>query len=186
VNLLQESRYLKQLSTELVKEYNEKVALIDSGAGEEAVEFLERLLEEHPNFVPAYNKLAVIAINSGQPQAGEDYLYQALEIDSDFAPALTNLGSLAFQHDQVEKAKKYYEKAIACEPEYGPAYNNLGVIYREEGKITESVKYLKKARKYGSYAVKFGSGRKFYQEPGCVFAIIIFIVAILIFYFWLT
>ncbi|MGM0602883.1 MAG: tetratricopeptide repeat protein [Bacillota bacterium] len=181
---MRESDYIDSLPADKAKKYRNVLKLFER-RNREAKEELQNIVEELPDFAPAYNKLAVIAIREDKTEKAEELLYEAVEIDSEFAPAITNLGSLARKAGNKERAKKLYEKAVEIDPEYGPAYNNLGVIYREAGDYANSIKYLKKARKHGSFVHRAKNDKPFYKEPGCLVGLLLLIGFGLLFYLWM-
>ena len=181
---MREAEYIDNLPADKAKKYKKVLKLFER-RNKKAKGELHNIIEEHPDFAPAYNKLAVIAIREDRTEKAEELLYEAIEIDSEFAPAITNLGSLARGAGNNTRAKKLYEKAVEIDPEYGPAYNNLGVIYREDGDYENSIKYLKKARKHGSFVYGSKNDRPFYKKPGCLTGLLVLVGFGLLFYLWM-
>lgn len=183
---MKESDYIKQLSEENKKVYQKSLDLMEKGRRKKAVENLDSLLENCPNFIPALNKKAVIYIHKKEINKAQSILRKILKSDSNYAPAITNLGSIAKEMENLERAKELYQKAIKVNDDYGPAYNNLGVIYREEGNYSKSVKYLKKAKKRGSFNYHLNADKPFYKNPGCLLVIFLIIVMTFILYLVLS
>lgn len=183
---MKEEGYLNKASDEIEEKYKKGQQLTSRGNYNEGKEIYEEIIEEEQDFVPAYNKLAVIAIYQDKLEEAQEWLNKALTIDNEFAPSISNLGSIMREKGNLPGAKSMYEKAIAIDEEYGPAYNNLGVVLREQGKYTQSVKYLKKARKLGSYSVKVDAEKPLYKEPGCFIPIALVILIIVIIIFLIT
>ena len=179
---MKESDYKKELSEEEEKKYQEAIDLIELGKRKKASQKLDQFLSEHPNFVPALNKKAVLYIYNKNFNEAQSLLNQVLKQDSNYAPAITNLGSIEKEMGNLDKAKKFYKKAIKINENYGAAYNNLGVIYREEGNYSKSVKYLKKARKKGGLSYDLSKNKPIYKNPGCLFMIFLILALIIILY----
>jgi len=179
---MQENDYFKDIPGSIRDCYFEGANKVGLGEFEDGKEILKNLIKENPDFVPAYNKLAVISLYQKDFSEAEKHLKKALEIDKEYVPAITNLGSLKREIGDRKKAREYYRKAIEIDPEYGPAHNNLGVIYREEGNYRESVKHLKKAGRLSSYYTR-RQNEPFYKKTGCLISIVIFVI-ILVFLIW--
>ena len=175
---------MEESSEKLVEKYEEGISALEIGKLEQAKNNFEEVITEDKNFVPAYNKMAVIAFYEKDLDKAEKWLKDAEEFDENFAPVITNLGSLAKKRGNANKARELYEKAININPDYGPAYNNLGVICREQGDFGESVKHLKKARKLGSYSVKI-TDEPIYKRKGCLIPVVLVTFFTLLIYFWL-
>lgn len=175
---MKEEKYVEKLDEEIKDKYKEGQKFSSQGKRDKALQVYKEIIEERPDFAPAYNKVAILYIHKKEFETAQDWLQRALEIDREFVPSITNLGSIFREQGNKAAARRYYQTAIDIDPEYGPAYNNLGVIAREEGKYTESVKHLKKARKYNSYSVDVNTDRPLYKEPGCI--VIIGIVVLII------
>lgn len=70
------------------------LALTLAGRPEEAVPLLERLTEEHPDHVAAWNNLGVARAAAGRFEEARAALRRALELDPDDAQARANLADL--------------------------------------------------------------------------------------------
>ncbi|MCG8514983.1 MAG: tetratricopeptide repeat protein [Halanaerobiales bacterium] len=182
---MQEKKYFEKLSVQLQEKYRTGIRELDRGKFEQATEIFTELKEEVPDFVPLYNKLAVIAIYQKELDKAQQYLLTSLELDEQFVPSLTNLGSLARENGELDKAKEYYTQAMEIDPEYGPAYNNMGVILRQEGNIKDSIKYLKQSHRLAGKNSDELSNNNFFREPGCYIPLIIFVVVIIAIYLFL-
>ncbi|GEM_PF-406132 len=179
-----EKEYLNSASQLIADKYEEASLKLDQGKFNKAEKMLEKILEMDSEFVPAYNKLAVIYLNRDEIEEARKNLATALNIDSQYPPALTNYGSLEKLAGNFAEAKEYYQAAIDRNSEYGPAYNNMAVILREEGKYKDSVSYLKKARKHGTLSFDVDKKKSLLQEPGCLIPIIISGVMIFLLLYW--
>ncbi|MFW5986271.1 MAG: tetratricopeptide repeat protein [Halanaerobiales bacterium] len=180
---MKEEKYMEQADEEIRDKYKEGQRLSGKGNYDQALTLYKEILEEKSEFVPAYNKIAILYIHKNELETAREWLQRALNIDREFPPAITNLGSIFKKEGNTTAARRYYQSAIDIDPEYGPAYNNLGVIAREQGNYTESVKFLKKARKYNSYTIDTSTDRPIYKEPGCIVIIGIIVLILLSIFF---
>lgn len=175
---MKEATYLERAQEELRNKYLQAVGNMKGRAVEGAFAALEEIVEEEPGFVPAYNKLGVIEARRKRRDEADGWFRAALDIDDNFAPAYTNLGNIAHELGRQAQAIELYRMAIEVDEDYGVAYNNLGSVLRAEGRYGEAVPYLKKARRLKAYRAKAVPFSDRSAKSGCVFYVVLLVIAL--------
>jgi tetratricopeptide (TPR) repeat protein len=93
---------------------NEAMALHD---WKKAKEHLDKALALDPNYVTAYNNLAVLYAKTDDVANEEQALKKAVTLDEHFAPALLNYAKLCIRQKNFPQAEKLLEKAAAQDPD---------------------------------------------------------------------
>lgn len=78
-------------SNQKQREHERARILMEDGHFAEAVVILEQMIEEHPNFIPAQNNLALAYYYTGEIEKGFAIIEDVLAIESDNLQALCNL-----------------------------------------------------------------------------------------------
>ena len=177
---MKEAIYLARAQEILRTRYEEALLNIRRNHLGAAEEELRGMIEDEPGFVPAYNKVGVIAAREKRMEEAQAWFLATLDIDEDYAPALTNLGNIAYERKENGRAEQYYRSAISADAEFGTAYNNLGALLRDEGRVTEAIPLLKQARKLKSYRAKYDPVFKGSNTRGCIFIAAVGILTLLV------
>ncbi len=93
---------------------NESMALRD---WKKAKEHLDKALALDPNYVTAYNNLAVLYAKTDDVANEEQALKKAVSLDEHFAPALLNYAKLSIRQKNFPQAETLLEKAAAQDPD---------------------------------------------------------------------
>ena len=102
---------------------------MDAGDDIRAIQELESLLAEYPEFAGPSVNLGIIHGRNGRPDAAEEALRRAVGVCSSCASAYNQLGILQREQGRFSEAEQSYLNAIAADPEYALAYFNLAVLY---------------------------------------------------------
>lgn len=93
-------------SEEYIQKHETARQLLETGTFVQASEILKEIIEEHPNFLPARNNLALAYYYMGQMEMAFHTILQVLEIEEDNIHALCNLAVLCShlgKQDQYEQ-----------------------------------------------------------------------------------
>lgn len=175
--------YLQKTDPEIASKYKLALEKQKNNRLKQSRQLFTEIITHNKGFVPAYNRLGIIAIYENDFQQAQQFLEQALQLDEEYLPAMLTLGNLYQKKNKLQQAKEIYQQIINKDKKYGAAYNNLAAIYKKEGNSAEAIKYMKKARKYGS--LNYELEKPLYKEPrilGAVLFLIVFIVIIISFF----
>ncbi len=100
---------------------------------QEAVNLCQQMIQENPNFAPAYQALGKAYHIADHLETAEKYYQQAIALHPNYAIAYTNLGSLYGQQKQWKKALSCYQKAITLQPKTVGNYRNLARLWSQLG-----------------------------------------------------
>lgn len=115
---------------------NYAVALAESGATEESLEYYKKSCECDPNYAEP-----LINLGSHYQMKGDDdkalyYYGQALNLTHEPHPeCYNNVGLIQYQHKNYDKAKSCFKTAIALRGHYGKARYNLAKVYYDENNL---------------------------------------------------
>ncbi len=99
------------------------------GEFEEALEHIERAIEQEKGNQDTWNIYGVILGELGRHAEAIEKWEKALKIDPDFAQVYSNMGNAYWMLGQYEKAKESCLKGIEIEPEEQGCLTNLGNAY---------------------------------------------------------
>lgn len=102
-------------------------------------------LEQHPNYVKAYNNLGYYYSNKGHFEKAVEYYEKALEIQPIYSIAYSGLGEVALRQGAYEKAVVNFERAIEINPNKAGNYNSLGIAYVQLKEVEKAEENFKKA-----------------------------------------
>jgi len=100
---------------------------------------LERLIEDHPRFLQAYNELAELHLRADRFEAAMAVLRAGLEVEPRDGVLLNNLGLCHFLRAEFEPALEQFTLAAAAEP--GDARNraNMAAALGMQGRLDEAL-----------------------------------------------
>jgi Flp pilus assembly protein TadD len=81
-----------------------------------SLEHLNKAIALDPNYVTAYNNLAVFYAKTNDIPRQEEALKKAVSLDEHFAPALVNYGKLCILQKNFPQAEELLQKATTAEP----------------------------------------------------------------------
>src|SRR5579872_1390901 len=98
------------------KEFDKASEMIAQQHWENAKEHLDKALAIYPQYVNAYNNLAVVYGRLGDRAQERDALQKAISFNDHFAPAFANLGKMAITDHNFPEAETFLGKAATLEP----------------------------------------------------------------------
>ena len=113
----------------------------------EAIEMLESIIYEEPNFGKAHNHLGWIYETQIQnSKKAEAHYKQAIKSDPDYKASYINYSYLLSSQNRFEELKQHLDKSISI---IGinkvSIYNEYGIMYELQGNFKEAVKHFKLA-----------------------------------------
>ena len=127
------------------REYLLMLALLRSGAKEEAIAEGNALLEHAGKDPAAHNLLAGLLAAAGQPDAGRAQFQQALELKPDDPQTLTNLARLDLAEGRPAEAEANFRKALDADPRNLQATLGAAVAAGASGNRRGAEQWLVKA-----------------------------------------
>jgi len=124
---------------------HDALVAIDRRRFPEAIELLEQVVAERPDFALAHGKLGMILYETGRREEGMAALERVNEIDPDDGYGLALLGYIALLQQDWEAAEKHYLAAAALEPYSAKIEFYLGTVRTELGRYDEAYGHLTKA-----------------------------------------
>ena len=109
-------------------DFQRAVALLNEGKDAQAIELLEKVIQQSPGVTAPYINLALAYERTGKLEKAEAQLKTALSLVPDHPVACNQYGLLCRKAGRFEEARTMYEKALARYPEYYPAHRNLGIL----------------------------------------------------------
>jgi len=113
--------------------------LAKRGNSAQAERVLEHLAELHPNYVPAYNELAMLHLRDEDPGAARRALERGLQVAPEDSVIMNNLGVLSLMEARYEEAAEQFETLAETLPRDGVVECNLALSLGLLGEI-ESAK----------------------------------------------
>ncbi len=95
-----------------------------------------------PNFLPAYNNLALVYKALGATDRGIAILRRALEIQPGYVDAIYNLGLMQEESNDRIGAMQSYRRVIELKPDNLRAHTNLGLLLRAAGDVATAHRHL--------------------------------------------
>lgn len=110
------------------KDFNNAVALMQSGNYELAVTILKSVVEREQRLPAPYANLGIAYDSLDDKTMAEENYIKALKLDIGHAEANNGLGIIYRKAGKFKAAKTAYENAIEANPSYLPAKKNLGIL----------------------------------------------------------
>lgn len=123
--------------------------LLESGYFPKAIELLQSVIEEYPEYWSAYNNLALAYFYLGEVKKAESILMDVLEQSPGNLHALCNLLVFAHYRKQTRKAAKLKEMLKKIQPLVTEHQFKLGATFALVGEFELAYYWLKKLYKYG-------------------------------------
>lgn len=118
--------------------------LHQSGRGEEAAGFYERVLTREPKNAAANHLLGLVLLGRGDAEGAVAHISRAVSVRSD-AQYLGNLGAALNAAARHEEALAALQRAVSLKPEFAEAWSNLGMAYKELLKLDEAARSYRRA-----------------------------------------
>lgn len=110
-----------------------------SGQRAEAEAVCRGLLEEFPDFAPAWHALGLLAYHAGKHELGMALLSQAITLDRTVGLYQRNMGEMCRRAGRLKEAISLGRVACRLCPEDADAYHNLGLALTDAGRRKEAV-----------------------------------------------
>lgn len=117
-----------QLDDAARRDFQSAVAMLNDGHYEQAVDLLEKVVEQSPGVTAPYINLAIAYRHLDNLEQAETHLKTALGLVPGHPAACNEYGMLYRKTGHFEEARAMYEKALDRFPEYYPVHRNLGIL----------------------------------------------------------
>jgi Tfp pilus assembly protein PilF len=108
--------------------FRNAVAMLNDGHYEQAVDLLEKVIEQSPGVTAPYINLAIAYRHLDNPEQAETHLKIALDLVPGHPVACNEYGMLYRKTGRFDQARAMYEKTLDRFPEYYPVHRNLGIL----------------------------------------------------------
>jgi arylsulfatase A-like enzyme/Flp pilus assembly protein TadD len=119
-------------------------ALHQQGKDQEAIEWIDKALQENPKNIRAWYQKGWISVTADPDGAITDF-QKTLEIQPGFAMAHRDLGIILLQKGRYEEAASHLEQAVSLGLAHARLYNFLGIAYSRTGRYQDAVKVYTRA-----------------------------------------
>ncbi len=123
--------------------------MMEQGDFEHAIEVLEKLIEENPDFWAAYNNLALAYFYIGEVDQAKALLYQVLEENTGNLHALCNLTVVHYYEKNDNELTYLLNLLLKIKPYLIEHRYKLGATFALVGKYKDAFKWLKSLQKRG-------------------------------------
>ncbi len=110
------------------REFERAVAMLKEQEYEQAVNLLEKVIEQSPSVTAPYIDIAIAYRHIDKPEQAEENLKAALRLVPEHPVACNEYGLLYRKTGRFAEARAIYEKALARFPDYYPVHRNLGIL----------------------------------------------------------
>jgi len=117
-----------KMNEESRRDFDRAVAMLKDKDYGQAIDLLEKVIEQSPAVTAPYIDLAIAYQAVGKPEQAEEHLKTALELFPGHPVACNEYGLLYRKTGRFVEARAMYEKAIERFPNYYPAHRNLGIL----------------------------------------------------------
>jgi tetratricopeptide (TPR) repeat protein len=110
------------------RDFERAVARLNDQEYGQAIELLEKVIEQSPGVTAPYINMAIACQHIGKLEQAEDYLKSALSLVPEHPVASNEYGLLYRKTGRFAEARAIYEKTLAHFPDYYPVHRNLGIL----------------------------------------------------------
>jgi Flp pilus assembly protein TadD len=118
---------------------------LTKGLADDAQAGFLSIIEEHPDFAPAYDGMGRVYFIKEDLEKAEISFNKALQLDPKLWQSHNYLGIIKDKQKKYDQAVSQYSEAIALRPDIGLLYNNLGMSYLLQGDYERAVKAFNEA-----------------------------------------
>jgi Tfp pilus assembly protein PilF len=105
---------------------------------DEAIKHYRKILEDDPDYIPCYERLAAIYLGKNNYKLAKESLEKAVRLSPQGATFHYNLGIVLFKEKNYRKAIDQFNKTIEIDPAFSLAYRGLAVCYEYLGEKNKS------------------------------------------------
>ena len=120
--------------------YVEALKKVREDRKEEALELLDKLLEEMPDHLDACRLMAALHLDSADFEEALLLADRAIEMDATLAWPYVLRGRVSYCKGDAEKAQRELKTAIYYQPDHGPAHFFLAEVYKSLGETRLAVR----------------------------------------------
>jgi len=110
-----------------------------------AIQAYEKVIELEPNYVEAYNNLAIVYQEMGDWENARLTYQKSIELNPRYEKAHNNLGILLCLQERYEESIEAFQKALVINPRNLESYINLGILYKKTAQMDKAVACYQKA-----------------------------------------
>jgi Tfp pilus assembly protein PilF len=110
------------------KDFQRAVAMMKDQDYGQAIDLLEKVIEQSPGVTAPYIDIAIAYGRMGKLEQAEEHLKTALKLVPEHPVASNEYGLLYRKTGRFAEARAIYEKAIERFPDYYPVHRNLGIL----------------------------------------------------------
>jgi len=147
-------------SNSVQQDYNHALLLMGKGDFAGSAAKLKQIVQQHPDFLPAYEKLVFFSQQQDDLASVQNYLKKLLDSDSTSAGALFGMGYFYKTRQEYSNAIAYLKKSIRQNDGHYLAFFHLSDCYKAINKFDEGERYyqnlLKRASSSGAGHLGFG------------------------------
>ena len=117
-----------KMDQESRKNFERSVAMLNEQDYGQAVDLLEKVIEQSPGVTAPYINIAIAYTHLGKLEKAEAHLKTALSLVPAHPVACNEYGLLCRKTGRFAEARAVYEKSITSFPDYYPLHRNLGIL----------------------------------------------------------
>ncbi|MBM4326826.1 MAG: tetratricopeptide repeat protein [Deltaproteobacteria bacterium] len=133
---------------EKLLQHNQAAALQELGRAREAVEVLQRMIQQDPLYAPAYLTLGQAMLHRKAYADAEKLFRKAIAVNPDFADAHAALAQASLEQRRLEEARELALRAIQIRANTVMAYNALGQIALVRERSEEALEFFGRALRF--------------------------------------
>ncbi|MFO7914636.1 MAG: tetratricopeptide repeat protein [Candidatus Krumholzibacteriales bacterium] len=111
---------------------------LDTGRAREAIDLLEKVLEEEPEYADAYHLAGRGYRQLGETEKAVEHYRRAIQIDNGHVWAMNNLGLIFIREGEFEKALAPLARAAVLRDDIAVFQNNLGMALENTGRYRDA------------------------------------------------
>ena len=127
--------------------YAQGMQAVRQGEYPQALQYLRRAIDLHPEFAKAYSALGTIYLQLGSFPASEKALTRALHINPDLMQAESNLALLYAKTERFDDAIRVYQGLIQRHPESLPIWLGIASAYQQADRFEEAIEAYQESLK---------------------------------------
>ena len=118
------------------------------GRRADALQALERVVRDHPDYLLGRLALGRFCLQSGDAARAQVVLQKAVQLQPDAFEAHHELASACARGGDLAAAEKHYRRTVEIKPDYAPAHYGLSRIFASQNDRDASEKALRAAVRY--------------------------------------